>query len=290
MMPLSRRDFAGLAAGSLLAPVSAISATTAITARQVVERIQRNIGVPWNPNSSRDTFKAGNPDTPVKGIATSFMSTLDVLQRSHAAGRNFIITHEPTFWHDPEPTPNLTGDPIYQHKLDFIEKNKLVVWRLHDHLHARKPDMIFAGWTRALGWDRYQEAENSRFYVLPPTTVEAVARHLAARLKTRSIRVVGDPQLKVTRVGRGSHSLEDNIAVLSGCELLAVFEARERETAEFVRDTVLSGQRKALILTSHEAGEEAGMDVFAKWLRPIVPEVPIEFIAAGDGFWIPPSR
>ena len=54
-----------------------------------MERIQEKIGVPWNPKSYRDTFKCGNPDTPVKGIASTFMATLDVIQRSHAAGFNF---------------------------------------------------------------------------------------------------------------------------------------------------------------------------------------------------------
>ena len=32
---------------------------------------------------------------------------------------------------------------------------------------------------------------------------------------------------------------------------------------------------------------KAGMDEFAAWLRPVVPEVPVKFIPAGDAFWIP---
>ncbi len=45
-----------------------------------------------------DTFKAGDPDSRVNGIAVTMMATLDVLQRAAAHGDNLIITHEPTFF------------------------------------------------------------------------------------------------------------------------------------------------------------------------------------------------
>ena len=68
-----------------------------LTARQVIERIQAHVGVPWR-SETVDTFKAGDPETRVTGIATTMMATYDVLVRSAAAGKNLIITHEPTFY------------------------------------------------------------------------------------------------------------------------------------------------------------------------------------------------
>jgi putative NIF3 family GTP cyclohydrolase 1 type 2 len=281
MSTLSRRQFT-----TLIAAQAAVAQGSPLTARGVVERIQEKIGVPWNAKSYRDTFKCGNPDTPVKGISSTFMATLDVIQRSHAAGLNFVITHEPTFWSDADTTATLTDDPLYKFKVDFIEKNNMIVWRMHDHLHAKKPDKIFVGWNKALGWERYQTHENSQLYVLPATTMDAIAKHLAANLKSRSVRLVGDPQLKVTKVALGSHSLDQNISRLREADVIVVFEARERETPEYVRDTVASGEKKGLILIAHEAGEEAGMDEFASWLKTIVTEVPIRFLPANDNFWL----
>src|SRR5258705_13982255 len=84
---LSRRQFA-LITGAALAAVRAEAAE--ITARQVIERIQKNVGVPWRTETV-DTFKAGNPDSAVKGIATSFSATLDVIQRGVASGKNLFI-------------------------------------------------------------------------------------------------------------------------------------------------------------------------------------------------------
>lgn len=59
------------------------------------------------------------------------------------------------------------------------------------------------------------------------------------------------------------------------------------EAAEYMRDAIASGQKKALIQLPHEGGEEAGMEECARWLRTIVTEVPIGFIPSGDPFWMP---
>ena len=71
-----------------------------MTAREVVELIRKNQGIPWIERSTRDTFKVGNPDTTVKGIATTMITSFDMLKRANAAGLNMVITHEDTFWND----------------------------------------------------------------------------------------------------------------------------------------------------------------------------------------------
>src|SRR5258708_34653352 len=68
-----------------------------ITAREVVAEIQKQVGVEWKKETV-DTFKAGNPDTEVTGIAVTMMATMDVLQRASSKGLNFVIRHEPTFY------------------------------------------------------------------------------------------------------------------------------------------------------------------------------------------------
>jgi hypothetical protein len=108
------------------------------TGRQVVERIQKNLGIPWNNKTYRDTFKAGNPDGEVHGIASTFMSNLEVLQRAHAAGRNLVITHEPTFWSDEDNQKVVADDPLYKLKVEFVEKNNMIIWRFHAHWHAQQ--------------------------------------------------------------------------------------------------------------------------------------------------------
>ena len=59
---------AGAAAAPWVLDPFALGAAT-ITARQVVERIQRSAGVEWKA-ATVDGFKAGDPSTAVTGIVT----------------------------------------------------------------------------------------------------------------------------------------------------------------------------------------------------------------------------
>src|SRR5262249_34073067 len=90
----------------ILMSLSASAQGNRLTARQVIERIQQHVGVPWR-TPTVDTFKAGNPDTSVPGIAVTMMAALDVLQRAAASGQNLIITHEPTFYDHYDKTDDL---------------------------------------------------------------------------------------------------------------------------------------------------------------------------------------
>ena len=94
---VSRRRFCQMATGGLLLAPALLRAQSSfsLTAREVVKRIHKNVGVPWRTPTA-DEFKIGDPDAPITGITTTFMSTLDLLQRSAAAGNNFVVTHEPT--------------------------------------------------------------------------------------------------------------------------------------------------------------------------------------------------
>jgi len=279
------------AIGILALPLAALAAQPgALTARQVIERIQKNVGVPWN-SETVDTFKAGNPDTPVKGIATTFMATMDVLQRAAASGKNLIIAHEPTFYNHLDQTAAFEQDPVYQAKRAFIEKNGLVVWRFHDHLHYRKPDMVVEGAARVLGWKNTAQPGELPRFVVPETTLARVAADIRHRLKIKTLRVVGDPQMKLTQAALvpGAAGAEMQIAALrrDDVELLLIGEIPEWETIPYVRDAAAQGRHKALILLGHVPSEEPGMEDCARWLRTFLPGIPVEFVPAGEPFRSP---
>jgi len=293
-MKLSRRKFCQVAGRGLLVASPLVRALgqspSTLTAREVVARIKKNVGVPWFTPTA-DDFKIGDPDAPITGITATFMSTLDVLQRSAAAGNNFVITHEPTFWSAADVVSDLREDPLYNYKLNFLEKNKMVVWRFHDHWHAHRPaDGIFTGWNKAMGWESYASPGADPFsheYVIPETSFEDLARDMQKKLNTHSMRLVGDPKLRVTKVAHAGHYIQQCMQVLANVDVVLVFECREWEAAEYVRDAIASGQKKALIQLPHEGGEEAGMDECARWMKTFVTEVPIKFIPSGDPFWMP---
>jgi hypothetical protein len=97
------------------------------------------------------------------------MATLDVLQRAAAGGANLIISHEPTFYGHLDQLEPLekANDAITAAKRAFIRDHKLVVLRMHDHWHRRRPDGIATGMTRALGWEQYRRPESEFLFTMP---------------------------------------------------------------------------------------------------------------------------
>jgi hypothetical protein len=164
---------------------AAKTVTARPTARQLVERIKQNVHCEWSKQTV-DTFKAGNPDAKVTGVATTFLATLDVLQRAAAAGKNFIITHEPTFYNHWDKTNSLEDDKVLAEKQAFIEKHGLVVWRFHDHWHRRRPDGITEGVLGQFGWEKHFRPNETSILELPGTTLQSLADELKKKAADES--------------------------------------------------------------------------------------------------------
>lgn len=262
------------------------------TAQQIVERIKQNVGVPWH-EPTVDTFKAGDPNTPVTGIAVTMMATLDVLQRAAAGGDNLIITHEPTFYSHLDTTADLDKehDAVFAAKQAFIRDHHLVIWRFHDFWHERKPDGIRTGMLQALGWEKFQNARNSNVFDLLSTTLKQLAVDIEMKLGIRTMRVGGDPAARVTRIGlsEGFAGFDVNRHVLQfeGVEVLVIGEDHEWETIEYAPDAITAGKRKGLIVLGHLPSEQAGMEECVGWLQTIVKDAPIHFVATAERFWRP---
>jgi putative NIF3 family GTP cyclohydrolase 1 type 2 len=277
---------------ALAIPLAAAAQTNPLTARQVIERIQKNVGVPWKAETV-DTFKAGDPDTPVTGIATTMMATYDVLRRAAASGKNLIITHEPTFYNHEDKTSDFEkeNDAVLATKQSFIAEHHLVVWRFHDHWHARRPDGIQTGMIRALGWEKFQNPNNNHLFVVPETTLERLAADIRQRLGIHTLRVVGDPNMRVTKLalnpGYPGFTSERHTLQRGDVQVLVMGEGLEWETIEYGTDAAAEGKQKALIILGHIPSEQAGMEDCAVWLRTFVTEVPVEFVPTAEPFWTP---
>jgi len=300
MTRLSRREFAVLAASAAV-PLAFGRETSAatVTAQDVADRITKNLGVEWKPDSV-DGFKAGAPATIATGIVTTSLATLNVLQQAVKAGANVIITAHATFYSrsDAKTPPPARGsnaaspvdDPVFTAKGEFIAKNKLAVFRLSDHWRLRRPDPFAQGMANALGWSTYQHGSDPSRYDVPPMTLDALASDVRQRLKSRGgIRVVGAPALRVQRVGLlpGTSPIQASLTLLPDVDLIIAGEVREWESVEYARDKSFVGERKALMVVGRVVSDEAGMGVCADWLKTLVPEVTVRHIPAGDPYWRP---
>ena len=260
-----------------------------MTAGDVIDRIKKNLGVAWRDATYRDTFKFGGPETQVTGIATTAFCSFEVVQRASARGCNMIIPHEVTYWNDRDDVTIVSGDPLYTAKVDFMRKHNIVVFRMHDHMHAQRPDFTYVGSARDVGLDaKYETAPGSHRFVIPETTLGALAENVKARTGARALRVVGDPNSRVSRIQLGVGYATPPI---HNPDIDVVISGEQQETdgmldsPEYVLDAVTLGINKGWIMLGHTISEEAGMLEMAEWIKGFVPEVPVQLVKAGEPFW-----
>jgi putative NIF3 family GTP cyclohydrolase 1 type 2 len=279
----------GLVALAIVLALPARAQSDRPTAAEVVARIKQHAAVQL-PEQTVDSFKAGEPETKVKGIAVTMMATLDVLKRAAAHGDNFVITHEPTFYSHRDTTAVLEqeNDPVLAEKQRFIRDHGLVIWRFHDTPHSMKPDMINAGIIRALGWGSRRHNGNSQVFDLPAVPLGVLAKSVATRLAANAIRITGDPKARVSRValtqGFPGFAANRHAFQFEKVDAVIIGEDHEWETIEYVVDAISAGQIKGLIVLGHIPSEQAGMEEFTRWLKAFVTEVPIDFISTKDPF------
>jgi putative NIF3 family GTP cyclohydrolase 1 type 2 len=264
---------------------------TQLTAGEVVARIKTNLGFPWRETTYRDTFKFGGPETVVKGIATTMFCSYDVIRRAAEAGCNMIVPHEDTYWNDHDDVSLVSADPAYKLKVDFMREHDIVIFRMHDHMHAQKPDFIYIGLARALGLEsKYETAPQSHHFTLPETTLRELAATFQKRLGDKALRVVGDPNAKVSRlqlgVGYATPAINN-----PGVDVVVSGEQQETDgfldSPAYVLDAETLGIAKGWIMLGHSVSEEQGMLEMAQWIKSFTPEVPVQLVRTGEPFWAP---
>jgi putative NIF3 family GTP cyclohydrolase 1 type 2 len=259
-----------------------------MTGREVVDLIKKNVGVPWNEQSYRDTFKLGNPDSTVKGIATTVMVTFDMLKRANQAGLNMIISHEDTFWNDRDETKELLENPLYLSKTEYVKKNGMIVWRIHDHMHTMRPDYTVVGSLRSVGIKGGENAVmRPGVYTIPETTFGEFASQVKRLTGSRAFRCVGDPRAKVSRIllgpGYATPWMSAEADVVIGGEQQEADGAFDN--VEYVADAVSLGMAKGLIMLGHVISEQPGMEDLAKWMQTFIKGIPIQYVPAEEPFW-----
>lgn len=294
----------------------------AVNAQAIIDRIRQQIGAQWK-ETSVDAFLAGDPETTVTGIATSYAPSLEVLEKAVAAGKNLLISRESPYWArdaaqirrgtggfgvDTRPPSSgraplgpeaMDDDPVYRKKRDYIDENKLVIYRFFENWSSRYPDPQLQGLAKVLGWENYYRPSGGRpwaagngFFEIPPATLLDTARNIKQTLNMKSIRVAGDPGITVRKVGlsHGMYWLPELQAMMAepDVDLMIMGEPQwENEVCLYNFDLHAAGVRKGLILLGQQVSEEPGCGEMADWLSSFIDELPVQWIPAGEPAWMP---
>lgn len=245
------------------------------------------------PEEEIDGIMAGDPQAEVLGIAVTWLPNLGVLRKAAAKELNFIIAHEPVFYHHPFYYPygdayhvpaldleHKKATPPGQVKQQIINEHNQVVYRLHDGWDQFPRYGMGYALADVLGWAERQVAQEY-IYELDPLPLQALADEVARKLGKSGVRFVGHPEQLVQRVTLdwGSPGAIDIIlrALTHNCQAAITGEVIEWRDVEFARDAGV-----ALITAGHCATETPGMRAFYEWFKPHWPELQVEYIDSVD--------
>ncbi len=253
---------------------------------KVLQRYLRSLNGGWmDLDNTVDTFKAGEPETEVKGIAVAWMSTLSALQKAIDLGCNVFITHEPTYYnhHDAPDNPifKLEGAQV---KRSFIQANKLVIIRCHD-LWDQVLDMgIPDSWGTLLDLGKIIGGSGYfRVYDVSGKTAGGIAQQVAEKTKLfgqQAVQLIGHPDIKVSRVVIGTGAITP---------LFNYITEYEADLAICTDDGFTYWQHGAyaldhdlpVIVVNHAVSEEIGMINLAKHLELQFSDIAVHHIPEG---------
>ncbi len=270
--------------------------------REVVDRIIKKTGVtPLLPEKTCDKLMSGSFEQEVGKIAVTFMATVDVIKTAIAMGVQLIITHEPTWFTGEDTTDWLQDDPVYQKKKELIEQADIAIWRFHDHMHMDAVDGIMRGFDEELDWHQYRLEPDSQLlggkadycYRIPTTTLRELSNFFKEKLSMDIIQIIGDPEMKVERVGvmpggasLGLFSEYHPMQLIQNRELDVIVcgEIVEWRLPAYVRDAFQLGIPKAILVLGHERSEEPGMKHMVEWMHDVTENIPVVFIDSEEPF------
>lgn len=274
-----------------------------MTVKEIIKAVIMKTGVePLPPEKTCDHLMAGSMDMEVTKVVTTFMATVDVINKAAEIGANFIITHEPTWFNGPDKIDWVQDDPVYLAKKKLIEEKGIAIWRFHDHMHFADEDGIYRGFDLETGWGTYripipEDAEwIDKFgacYDLPETTLRDLCQFFKEKMEMDVVQIVGNPDMKVKRVsvlvGGGSLGLGDETMPMQHMkkhhvDVAICGDITEWTLSAYVRDAAMLGMNKGMLVLGHERSEEAGMKHMVEWMQDIVSGTEVVFIDAEEPF------
>jgi len=226
-------------------------------------------------------FRFGEPETEVTGVLVCWMATVDAILTAAEGGCNLVLCHEeltfPYEFRDSGAIRYLWWRPNAR-RLALLGEHRMAVYRAHGMLDRY---CILDDFGRFLGLPEPVVSEGYiRIYEVDPVTVRELAEQVKQRTGLPYVRVTGDLDQVVRRIGApwGGLGLSLNTSFMQS--LLA-----HDPDAFIAGETDDYGMRFAIdagvpmIETSHATSENPGLEHFARDLKQQFPDLKVLFYA-----------
>ncbi len=225
----------------------------------------------------------GNPDNRVTGITVCWMVTEKVIDFSAEKSHNFIITHEDLLFppgYASSDSANLTEKPgmVSKKRIDLLDRNGISVLRLHS-LTDRHFILDDVGKVLSLG-EPVVKNGLQRVYEIQPVSLEKFAWGVKKSIGTPHIRVTGNKNQKVRRIGSlwGGVGLSINAGFINNILNYKVDTVISGESDEYTMRALID-INVGLVEIGHETSEEPGLRNFANAVREKMKTVPVQYIS-----------
>lgn len=247
-----------------------------MTARKLIDWLDQR----QPETGSEEGFKFGDPGVEVTGVLICWMADRQALEEAIAKRCNLVICHETLFYPQSAPIDGERCWAANRRRMELMHRGSLTVYRAHGKLDRL---CIFDDFAAALGLhDIHAGTGHSRVFAIASTPVGELVERARRATGVPVVRVVGDLQRRVTRVGLpwGGLGLFVNIGFMqqlveNGAEAGICGETDEY-AMRFAEDADM-----ALIETSHAACENIGLRHFAAILAEAYPGIPVTFHDSG---------
>ena len=212
-------------------------------------------------------------------------ATPNVIRRAAEMGANLIITHEPTFYDDPDKPED---NPVDRAKYELIKQTGVVIYRYHTMMHQFTPDLIPTGAIYYLGIEG--ELTPTKYFgssiltLKNPMSANEIASLFKEKLGVKHIRIAGNGDFKGKTIGAclGMPGGVYEILRDPNTDIVLIGEACEYHQCEYARDAAELGFNKAMVVLGHEGSERAGMQYLAKLIRDNHKDLKVDYIECGE--------
>ena len=249
---------------------------------QDIQDYLQSLSGDWDyPDNTVDTFKAGKPVAPVRGIAVAWMSYNWALQRALDLNCNVFITHEPTYYNHWDDDQDIFRFSQVRAKRQFIENNDLVIIRCHDLWDQIRDIGIPDSWGKLLRLgNTVDDDAYVRIFETGQTTATDFARHVAsctAPFGQPGVQLIGPREKLVRRISIGTGAITPYLDCVEKYQVdLAICTD---DGIDYWRDGGFAIDMDIpIVVVNHVVSEEIGVESLAENLRQQFPSVPVHHV------------
>jgi putative NIF3 family GTP cyclohydrolase 1 type 2 len=261
-----------------------------MTCWELVNRLHSLLGERHKDAAYEGILTGGDDDT-VSGILVANEPSVEAIRLAVATGKNCILCREHPFYLYGEYlavglADALADDPVLKAKRQMIEDHHLIVIRLAALWDTARPKWFSSALARELGWQPEAGDPGDQWTTvycnISGTTLSELANFASARLKAKTLRMVGDPNQPIARVAviHGfsyptlvlSHTLQD-----PAVDCIVTGNTPEVDhCTTYIRDAITAGRKISLVEVGYEKSDYPGAVELTEWLKSVLPGLPIE--------------